>query len=426
MIKPRKTLLGFLFLLATLTMLDRVCISVTGSAVQKDLNLSPQQWGWVLGAFSIAYGLFEIPSGAWGDRRGPRLGLARIVALWSAFTAFTGMVTGFTSLVVTRFFFGAGEAGAFPNMAACVSRWFAARERARAQGFIWMASRLGGALSPLLIIPLQDAFGWRACFIIFGAMGFVWAAAWYVWFRDSPAEMKSLSPADIRAMDLDPAPSAHAGVPWRAMFRCRTMWWILLMYYAYCWSGYFFQGWLFIFLEKGRAFSRADLLAYSWLPFVFGACANLAGGFAADWTARKWGLKIGRRAIGFSGLFASAMFILAALSVQDQVTTIVLLALAYAASDFMLPMAWAVCIDIGGRNAGAVSGAMNMAGQAGGFSTSLAFGYIIGSTGNYNAPLMVMAGFTMVAAFLWFAIDPAARLELASPESQISTPGSSG
>ena len=74
-------------------------------------------------------------------------------------------------------------------------------------------------------------------------------------------------------------------------------------------------------------------------------------------------------------------------------------------------MAWAVCIDIGGRNAGAVSGAMNMAGQAGGFSTSLAFGYIVGHTGSYDAPLVAMAAFTGVAAFLWFAIDPGARLE---------------
>ena len=416
MMKPRHTLLGFLFLLATLTMVDRVCLSVTGSAVQRDLGLSPQQWGWVLGAFSIAYGLFEIPSGAWGDRRGPRLGLTRIVALWSAFTALTGMVTGFAGLLATRFLFGAGEAGAYPNMTACVSRWFAARERARAQGFIWMASRLGGALSPLLIIPLQDALGWRACFLIFGAVGFVWAVAWYLWFRDSPAEMKGLSPDAIRAMDLEPVPPGHAGVPWRAMFRCPTIWWLLVMYYAYCWSGYFFQGWLFIFLEKGRAFSRSDLLAYSWLPFVFGAVANLAGGFAADWAARRWGLKAGRRAIGFTGLLASAAFIVAALSVHDPVGTIVLLALAYAASDFMLPMAWAVCIDIGGKNAGAVSGAMNMAGQAGGFSTSLAFGYIVGHTGSYDAPLAVMAAFTAAAAFLWFVIDPGARLEAASTQ----------
>lgn len=413
--KHRRTLLFFLFLLATLTMVDRVCISVTGTAVQQDLGLSPQQWGWVLGSFSIAYGLFEVPSGAWGDRSGPRLGLARIVALWSAFTAFTGMVTSFTGLVVTRFLFGAGEAGAFPNMAACVSRWFAARERARAQGFIWMSSRLGGALSPLLIIPLQDAFGWRTCFLVFGVAGGVWAVAWLLWFRDSPAEMKGVTPEDVARAGIEPAPTGHAGVPWRQFFRTPTMWWILLMYYAYCWSGYFFQGWLFIFLEKGRDFSRAELLAYSWLPFVFGAAANLAGGFAADWAANRWGLKAGRRAIGFTGLLASAGFILLALTTRDPVATIVLLALAYAASDFMLPMAWAVCIDIGGRNSGAVSGAMNMAGQAGGFSTSLAFGYIVGHTGSYNAPLVVMALFTAAAAFLWFAIDPTVRLAPASP-----------
>ena len=202
-----------------------------------------------------------------------------------------------------------------------------------------------------------------------------------------------------------------------------TIWWLLLMYYAYCWSGYFFQGWLFIFLEKGRGFSRADLLAYSWLPFVFGAAANLAGGFAADGAAKRWGLKAGRRVIGFGGLLVSGGLIVLAHGTSHPGATILLLALAYAASDFMLPMAWAVCIDIGGRHAGAVSGAMNMAGQAGGFSTSIAFGYIVGRTGSYDTPLLVMAAFTLAAAFLWFAIDPTRRLPTPSSDTPLPADG---
>src|SRR3954469_129457 len=116
--KFRHRVLGLLIALAIITYLDRVCISVAGKTMQEDLGLNASQWGWVLGAFALAYGIFEVPMGALGDRVGPRRVLTRIVLWWSTFTGLTGLVTGFWQLVATRFVFGAGEAGAFPNASA--------------------------------------------------------------------------------------------------------------------------------------------------------------------------------------------------------------------------------------------------------------------------------------------------------------------
>lgn len=404
--KYRHRVLGFLFFLAIITYIDRVCISVAGTAIKEDLGLSSTQWGWVMGAFIIAYGMFEVPSGAMGDRVGPRRVLTRIVAWWSGFTMLTGAVTNFWQMVVVRFLFGAGEAGAFPNASATIARWFPLRERARAQGFVWMASRLGGALAPVLVIPLQHAFGWRMSFLVFGVAGLVWAVTWYLWFRDTPREKAGVSEAECREIAEGNPTGAQPHLPWRELLRHRNLWWIMLMYGTYSWSGYFYLTWLYLFLENGRGYSAAELVSFSWLPFVFGAVANLLGGAASDALVKRIGLKWGRRLLGIGGLAASAVFIACAFGTQDKVWTVIFLALGYAGSDFMLPVAWAVCLDVGGRHAGAVTGAMNMAGQVGAFSTTVIFGYVVTATGSYDAPLIPMVVMTTVAALLWFKIDP--------------------
>jgi MFS family permease len=410
-IKQRHRLLAFLFGLAMITMVDRVCISVAGKSIQEDLGLSPVQWGWVLGSFSIAYGLLEMPGGIMGDRRGPRRVLTRIVILWSLFTALTGMARSFWQLVVVRFLFGAGEAGAYPNISVSIARWFPIDKRAGAQGFVWMASRLGGALSPLLVIPLQLAFGWRLTFAALGAVGFIWAVAWYLWFRDDPRTKRGITPEELAELDC-PAVTASEPVPSpRGIFASADLRWIMAMYYSYSWLGYFYQGWLFTFLEFGRGYSKTELLRWSWLPFVCGAVANLAGGVAGDALSRRIGLKWGRRLIGIGGLAVAAACTIAAVFTHNKVLTIGWLALGYAASDFMMPMAWSVCLDVGGRRAGAFSGAMNMAGQAGGFSTSVAFGYVVALTGSYDAPVALMGLMTLLAAFCWLKIDATRRLE---------------
>ena len=153
--KQRHKVLGLLGALSVLTFVDRLAIAVAGPAIQSELHIQPQNWGWILSAYVLANGIFEMPSGALGDRHGQRGELTRIVAWWSAFTALTAWCRGFWQLVAVRFFFGMGSAGAYPNAAGVIARWFPMRERARSQGMVWAASRLGGALAPLLIVPVE-------------------------------------------------------------------------------------------------------------------------------------------------------------------------------------------------------------------------------------------------------------------------------
>jgi ACS family glucarate transporter-like MFS transporter len=168
-LRQRHKVLALLGVLSMLTFLDRLAIAVAGPGIQADLHIQPRNWGWILSAYVLANGLFEMPSGAMGDRHGQRGELTRIVTWWSAFTALTAVCKGFWQLVVVRFLFGVGAAGAYPNSAGVIARWFPAGERARSQGIVWAASRLGGALAPLLIVPIEACFGWRSVFWVLGA-----------------------------------------------------------------------------------------------------------------------------------------------------------------------------------------------------------------------------------------------------------------
>jgi MFS family permease len=411
--RKRHGVLILLTSLAVLTYLDRLCIAVLGPAMQKDLGLTPKEWGWVLGAFTFAYGALEIPAGALGDRFGQRAVLMRIVLWWSVFTALTGAVSSFWILVLVRFLFGAGEAGAFPNISGSASRWFPVAERARVQGLVWGASRLGAILAPLLVGLIVARFhNWRAAFWIFGAVGVVWAALWYRYYRDEPAQHPGVTPEELKEVGAGTGGSGHQGVPWGRLFRAPQLWLIMVMYSFYVWGSTFYLTWLHTYLVKGRGFDEDEMKSYSTLPFILGALANPLGGFLSDWLSRRLGLKVGRRLMGSTCLAVGAAFLLATALTTGRYSGIVLLALGFGVLDMMLPSAWAVCMDVGGKYAGAVSGAMNSFGHIGGTTCSVVFGYLVveGDPASYNTPLVVIAAMVLVAAFLFAWIDPSRPL----------------
>jgi sugar phosphate permease len=271
-----------------------------------------------------------------------------------------------------------------------------------------MASRVGGALSPFLVIPIQKAWGWRASFYCFGILGVVWAVIWYRWYRDSPREKPCVTPAERNEIGDMEARARH-GLPWGIALRSSNLWAIMLMYFTYCYGSFFFLSWLHTYLVRGRGYTE-DALLLSTLPFVLGALANCCGGFASDLLVRRLGLKWGRRAIGIFGLTSAAAFTIAAMLTQAKIPALILLALSYAGSDFMLPTAWAVCLDVGKKNAGAVTGTMNTAGQIGSFISSVLFGYLVEYSHSYDFPLIPMTVMLAISALLWLKIDPTQEL----------------
>jgi len=189
----------FAVLLAIVMYIDRITLSQAAPFIRADLNLSTKEMAWAFSMFGWAYALFEIPGGWLGDRIGPRRVLMRIVIWWSFFTAATGMVFNQISLVITQTLFGVGEAGAFPNMTRIFTTWLPKKERERAQANLWLASRWGGALTPLLVIYLLRYLhvSWRVVFMLFGSIGVIWAIAFYRWFRDDPSTHSGVNAAEL-------------------------------------------------------------------------------------------------------------------------------------------------------------------------------------------------------------------------------------
>ena len=394
---------ALLILLFAITYIDRVCISVAGPRIQEALHIDPLGWGWVTAMFTLSYGLFEIPTGALGDRIGPRRVLTRVVLWWSVFTSLTGMVSNYSQLLIARLCFGAGEAGAFPNAAIVVSRWFPATQRASMSGVLLMASQIGGAIAPLLVVPIQIRYGWRASFYLFGVLGVFWSAIWYWWFRDSPAEKPGVSAVELAETAHLPAAS-HRGFPWSAALRSESVLALMGAAFCYVYVYNFFQTWFHTFLVKGRGFTEGSLV-FSALPYVVAAFANLTGGAASDALVRRVGPKRGRRSIGIAGLGTAGLCTIAVMLTSNQLLTIVLLSLVYGAITFQQSGVFGVCLDIGRKHAGSVVGLMNTSAQAGGLVASVAYGYIVERFGSYDAPFVPMAGLLFLGALLWLKID---------------------
>jgi MFS family permease len=408
MLKHRHRVLGLLILLFAITYIDRVCISVAGPRMQEELGIDPIGWGWVTAMFTLSYCLFEIPTGALGDRIGPRRVLTRVVVWWSVFTSLTGMVSNYSLLLLTRFCFGAGEAGAFPNASIVVSRWFPPTQRASISGVLLMASQIGGAIAPLVVVPIQIRYGWRTSFYLFGIVGTVWAAVWYGWFRDSPAEKAGVSQAELdETSGLPPAP-AH-GFPWQIALRSESVLATLGIAFCYVYAYTFFQTWFHTFLVRGRGFSEGGL-ALSALPYAIAACANLAGGAVSDAMVRRLGVKWGRRSLGIAGLGSACLFTIAAMMTRQQLPTVILLSLVYGAITFQQSGVFGVCLDIGRKHAGSVVGLMNTSAQVGGLISSVAYGYIVDRFHSYDAPFVPMAALLGLGALLWLKIDASKEL----------------
>ncbi|GAB3691338.1 MFS transporter [Spirosoma flavus] len=405
--KVRYQVLSGLFLLSTITYLDRVCMNVVSKYVKADLKLDNEQFGWILGSFSLAYALFEIPTGSLGDKIGPRRVLTRVVLWWSGFTALTGTAFNFLYLLVVRFLFGAGEAGAYPNASIVIARWFPAVEVGRAQSAIWAAGRLGGAFTPLIVIPLVHWAGWRWAFGVLGLMGVLWAIGWYAWFRDEPAEKSGISEEEVQLIETTRSlKHTDHSIPWTTIIRNPDLWALMLMCHLFFYGSYFFTNWSSVYFQEGRGLTEDQTKNFISLSYFLGAIGCFTGGFLSDVLTKRYGLKIGRRAVGVGGLGLSSLFFLLAGLTTDNEMAGYLLAVCVLLKDLALPVAFAVCVDIGQRNAGTVAGSMNFAGQLGGFFITILFGMIVKNTGNFNYPLFMIAGCLLVSALLWLRIDP--------------------
>jgi sugar phosphate permease len=399
------------FWLAVVTYLDRVCIATAAPFIIDELGLTLVEMGLVFSAFTLAYSIFEVPSGWLGDVMGPRRVLTRIVLWWSAFTMLTGTAQGLRSLIAIRFLFGAGEAGAFPNAVRSFAAWFPVQERGMANGVLFFGSRLGGAIAAPFVLLLVRSWGWRASFVAFGAAGVVWAVVWYRTYRDRPAEHPGVDAAELEWIQQDGArDTAPPHTPWRRMLASPNLYAICAMYFAFGYGLYFYFTWLPTYLVKELGFSLTASGAFSSLPFLLAGAANLAGGWTTDRLAHTVGLRHARSTLGAVSFLLSAAFTVGAMLVGPPVAKAVLLAFALASADFALGACWAVCLDVGSTHAGVVTGFMNTFGNLGGLVGPMVVGYMVERWQSWTYPFYITAAVYVCGAAAWLAINPHRRI----------------
>jgi MFS transporter, ACS family, glucarate transporter len=412
--RVRYRVVGLAVLLASVTYLDRVCISKLAPDIMKDLGLSKYQMSFVFGVFALAYALFEIPTARWADRRGTRLVLARIVAWWSAFTIATAAAFNFSSMLVTRFLFGAGEAGAWPCVTSTFARWIPAKERGTIQGIFFMGAHVSGAITPLLVTAMMGFLPWRVIFVLFGMVGFVWVAAWYLWFRDDPSQHPQVNEAERQLILVDRQPAAAHGASWRYWVRLathRNTWPLCLMYIGNVCAYYFCITWYPTYLdEQFSCLSPTALAIAAGLPLGMSVLGDLFGGLVTDRLTRRYGLRFGRCGLGAVAYLLAGVAMYDAAVTQDAAICIGLLSFAVALAMFTLGAAWATCIDIGGSHSGVVSATMNTAGNG----TSMVFPFLAvflkESFGTWDAPLYMLSAILFVGVVCWCLIDPRKRV----------------
>lgn len=408
----RYGVLAWVCTLSMITYIDRVCIKQVQSDIQSDLGLTPAEFAWAFSAFALSYALLEVPSGWFGDQIGPRKVLTRIVLCWSLFTSLTGAAWNLVSLVVVRFLFGAGEAGAYPNIARTLRNWFPYRQRGQAQGLLWMFGRWGGAIAPVLIGALSYAFGWRGAFAVFGLLGVAWVVGFYIWFRDTPHEHTSVNDAERALIETASRAGAQpAPLYWPALLRSPTLWFLCGMYYCSNAGWCFFITWDVAYFAKTRGMSGVPLMLASGGPLFFGGIACMLGGFLTDRQVRVWGRRWGRTLQGLVAYALGGLFFLLSSMMADDFLTVAALCAASFAKDFAMAVSWSTCIDIGHRYSGTVAGFMNMVGNLGTVVSPPLVAWLARATGtaeasNWEAALYYSSAMFFIASLCWTFINP--------------------
>jgi len=418
MSRQRFVLISILFFHSMNTYMDRACIASAVDHIKKDLSISAEWMGLVLGIFAVGYALFQVPSGWIADKLGPRKALTIVVSVWSMFTALTGAARTGLQMLVLRFLFGVGEAGAFPGATQAFFRWLPVEDRGLAHGINFSGSRLGAAFSLFLMPWLIMKIGWRWTFAVNGLIGIIWAIVWLFWFRDNPKDNPRVNTEELdyiekgRVSDF----AATAKASFAEVFTSLNMSLAMLQYFCSNVTFFISLTWLPSYL-KNQWPDNPRAIYFSAVPLIFAAFANWVAGSMVTGLYKK-GYHVGSRRVtaivGFSLGVIGLILAMQARNLNFLVTDeaqlywfVFCFALATFGVDMTLSPSWAFCNDIGGANSGAVSGSMNMVGNIGAALSAIAFPLLLNEeTGSANTFFMLAAGLNFVAIVTWCFMNP--------------------
>jgi sugar phosphate permease len=403
----RYSIVGLAMLINMLCYTDRVSIAVAGPRMRSELALSQAQLGLVFSIFFLAYAVAQAPWGALADRFGSRGIIAAAILCWSGFTALTGVMRGLMALLAVRFTFGLLEAALSPATASAFTRWVPVAERSTSFGAYLSGGRLGAALTPPVAAFLMLRFGWRLMFAIFAAIGIPAAAAWFAWFRDTPAAHKAVNAAEREIIHAGTAhvSTARDATPWRQLLRSGRLWCLLGVAFASTFLWQFYITWFPAYLTEKRGLGLQEASYYAGLPFLCGFAATWIGGLITDYLTRRFDARRGRLYLGCVGLLLTGTLMLGGVVSPWPRSGALLMAIAAGTIDLYLGAAWSSALEIGGRSGGAVAGLMNASSNCAGFASPALMGWVLDATKNWNTILFAGIASTFLATYLWTRVN---------------------
>jgi MFS family permease len=272
--------LSLLFLAGVVNFFDRTSLSIANTTVRAEMHLSATEMGWLLSAFSLAYGLAQLPLIGLLDRAGTRKVLGGGLILWSAAQMLTGLVRGFPTFLGLRVLLGFGEAPFYPAGVRSTREWFSPATRGRATAIMSSSQTIGLAIAPPVLTAIMLTLGWRAMFVMLGAAGLVVAVAWIALHRARQHTEFCEPEAALQSAEFQrQAPEAA----WRALIRQRTVWGMMLGWGGINYTVWLYLAWLPAYLQVERHLSLTKTGLVAAVPFLAGAAGMLSSGAIADW-----------------------------------------------------------------------------------------------------------------------------------------------
>ena len=409
-LRSRFAVLFLLSLMYFIAYIDRTNISVAAPVMGKELGLDKTQLGFIFSIFAYPYTVMQIAGGWLADRFGPRLVLFALCLIWSAATFLTGTVGGAVSLVIARIVVGIGEGGAFPTATRAMTFWIPLQERGTAQGVVHSFARLGGAVTPPLVVAIITLWNWRAAFFILGASSALWSIWWWFSFRDTPQEKLSVSQQELDEIGIPETKARFESTPWAEMVE--RMWLVTAVDFCYGWSLWVFLTWLPSYLYEARGFDLAKMAIFTSLPLAAGVVGDTLGGVISDAIYRATrNLRLARCALLVGGLVGALIFLVPAIKTGDSMIAVYCLTASFFCLELTNAVLWTLPIDIAGRYAGTAGGMMNTGFGVAGMISPLAFGFLIDRTGSYVGPFAITCALLALGAIAALFIDPNRKVE---------------
>jgi MFS family permease len=393
--------------------IDRVNIAVAGPIIRHEMGLTSGQLGLVFSAFAYPYAVMQIVGGWLADKYGPKRVLTILSLIWGVATLATGFAGSVAMLVGLRFLLGIGEGGAFPTATRAFTYWMPVAERGFAQGITHSFARLGGAVTPPLVLAVVAMGGWRDAFLLLGVASLAWTVLYMCCFTNSPEQHKRITPeetAEIGYRQGDCDRAKHAATPWRKLIH--RMWLVTVVDFCYGWLLWVYLTWLPSYLKESRGFDLKQLALFTALPLLAGVIGDTLGGVVSDKLYKATGrLRFARCSVLVVGMGGSLAFLLPMLSATDPITAVMFLSASFFFLEITNPVLWTLPLDIAGKYAGTAGGMMNTGFGVAGMVSPVAFGFLIESTGSYDVPFTISACLLGVGIVAALFIDTSKTVE---------------